>query len=227
VTFSEIARERGIRSQRPTALEGIPEELRTLKYEAVLLDFDTVPQTRAILEFLRENPSNRSAVVFAVATGAAQKQEALDNGEFMFECPITAKDIRHAVRAAYGLMTRERRRYFRCAVELPISLKPRNGGPPLNCKTLNISSSGMAVSSSSSFRLGENVDILLTLETTDPVIPANGTIVWDDKHGKTGISFNCKDLAGQCQLDAWLDSQFVSQLEVSQRLVEENNVRGG
>ena len=40
------------------------------------------------------------------------------------------------------------------------------------------------------------------------MVRAIGTVVWDDKHGKTGISLTCANPQYQIDLDSWLDDQF-------------------
>jgi len=55
---------------------------------------------------------------------------------------------------------------------------------------------------------GEEVRIILFLQATGPVVRANGTVVWDDKHGKTGIRFQCSIERDQVELESWLDRNF-------------------
>ncbi len=187
VNFTDISREVGIEVQTSAKTDGIPEELGRAKYEAVLLDFDMVANAMSILAAMRQNPSNRNAVVFAVATGVEQGQQALHNGaNFLFKRPLEAKQVRRVLYAAYELMVRERRRYFRCAVELPVLLIHASSESDFRCTSMNISSSGMALNTPSR---------------------AIGTVVWDDKHGKSGIGFKCTTPQHQSDLDAWLDTQ--------------------
>jgi len=71
---------------------------------------------------------------------------------------------------------------------------------------MNISRSGMAVVTPLPLSLGAEIEIKLFL-SSDP-IRATGTVVWDDKHGKSGISFRCITPKMQAHLDAWLNAQF-------------------
>ena len=211
-TFSEISREVGIEAQASATTTGIPEELGRTKYEAVLLDFDAVPDASAILATLRQSPSNRNTVIFALATDAAQAHTALQNGaNLVFERPLEGKQIRRVLYAAYDLMVRERRRYFRSTVELPVLLI-QSSGTDFRCTSMNISGSGMALATTSTLRPGEAVQVILSLPGADSAIRAIGTVVWDDRHGKTGISFKCTSPQHQTDLDCWLDTQLHSVL---------------
>lgn len=70
-----------------------------------------------------------------------------------------------------------------------------------------MSRSGIALNTPSVFKPGEEVQIVVFLPDPDFSIRAIGTIVWDDKHGKSGISFKCTSPQHQKDLDGWLDAQ--------------------
>jgi len=206
--FTDISRELGIDAQKSDKAGGVPEELGRTKYEAVLVDFDNVPDTLPILARVRESPANRNAVIFAVASGTSREQALQQGANFVFERPLEPKDIRRALYAAYDLMARERRRYFRCTAELPVLLSPATATTDLRCTTINVSSNGMALSTPSPMKPGEEVRIILFLKAAGPVVRAKGTVVWDDKHGKTGLRFQCSVQRDQSELESWLDSNF-------------------
>ena len=204
--FAEVSREFGIESQRSG--KGIPTELGSSKYEALVIDFETVVQPGTIFKVLRQSPANRNAVIFAVVGDADARQRARDQGAtFLLERPLERNAVRRVLQAAYGLMTRERRRYFRCAVEIDAHFVRESGGE-VSCKTINVSSNGLAISSPVTFETGESVLISFLLPGAPSEIRARGTVVWDDRHGKTGLSIECVGQRTQVELDAWLDSQF-------------------
>lgn len=208
-SFGEISKEFGISAQRTRAgNDGLAAELGASKYEALLLDFETVPYTKPILTRLRQSPANRNAVIFAVVGDANSRQRAREEGAtFFLQRPLEGNETRRVLQAAYGLMTRERRRYFRCAAELPVRLV-RDSGEEIACTTINISSNGMAVNSSASFEPAEKLHAELAIPGVTSPIRAQGVIVWDDKHGKTGLSLECTNPRMQMELDAWLDTNF-------------------
>jgi c-di-GMP-binding flagellar brake protein YcgR len=206
--FTDISRELGIDAQKSAKPVGIPEELGRTKYEAVLVDFDNVTDTSSILARVRASPANRNAVIFAVASGTSREQALEQGANFVFARPLEPKEIRRILYAAYDLMARERRRYFRCTAELPVLLTQASAGTDVRCETINISSTGMALTTPSPMNPGEEVRIILFLQATGPVVRATGTVVWDDKHGKTGLRFQCSIQRDQTELEGWLDSNF-------------------
>lgn len=218
--FMNITRELGIVLDISDMQEGVPPELSYEKYEGLLLDFDGMGDAVATLEALRANPSNRNAVVFAVATGSPEQQLALQHGaSFVVSRPLDTKDLRRTLYAAYDAMTRERRRYFRCTAELPVFVT-RADGSDLVARSSNISANGMSIRSAVTFSLGERLGLTLDLQNHGPNVLARGTVVWDDKHGKSGINFQCVRPEFQRTLDAWLDAQFSKMREHAVRDVQ-------
>lgn len=215
--FLDVARELGVVLDISDGQQGVPQELGREKYEALLLDFDRVRDALASLAALRANPSNKTAVVFAVATRPSEQQLALQNGaNFVLPRPLDSKELRRTLYAAYDAMTRERRRYFRCTAELPVFIT-RSDGSDLVAQTANVSTHGMSIGSAVSFKLGERVGITLDLQNGGPQVLAHGIIVWDDKHGKSGINFQCVRPELQDLLSAWLDHEFKKMREAAIR----------
>jgi len=73
---------------------------------------------------------------------------------------------------------------------------------------MNVSSNGMAVATPLILKPAEIVDILLQLPDGFAVC-AIGIVIWDDKHGKSGLHFQCKTPEMRHKLDSWLSSQFL------------------
>jgi hypothetical protein len=207
--FAQISREFGIDAQAVNgAASAVPAELGGSKYEALLIDYETVPQSVSILKSIRESKMNRNAVVFAVVGSTDARQRARDQGAtFVLERPLRKDETRRVLHAAYGLMVRERRRYFRFAVAMTVRVV-RDSGQEVVCRALNISSNGMSVSTMAAFDPGETVNLAWTLPGGTAPLRGRGTVMWDDKHGKIGFSMECVNSQMQLELDSWLDSKF-------------------
>ncbi len=206
--FAEIAREVGVEAHISSGNAGIPEELSSGKFEGLLLDIDVVPQAMAVLTAVRKSRSNENAVVFAVATDTLQRHAAIENGAtILLERPLDGQKLRRALYASYDQMARERRRYFRCAVQAPVLLTRPNSQADFRCTSINISSSGIAVNTPSVFTPGEELQLIIFLRDAELSVRAMATVVWDDRHGKTGLSFRCCTPQHQSDLEGWLDSQ--------------------
>lgn len=212
--FQEI----GVTPQVVTSIEALSKELDRTKYEAFVLDFDSVLSPPTLIHYARSNPANSKALVFAIVSNPVARQQAIAHGaNFVFERPILSEDIRIVLGTSCDLLIRERRRYFRCASELPVLLIERKTSVEVQCKTINVSRTGMAVLTPSTWALGTEVDVTLFLQRPAPTIQGRGVVVWDDKHGKSGISFSCLTTKMQADLDLWLDAHFARLLKPQHR----------
>lgn len=209
VTFTQACEELGVEVSTNDGNDGIPEELGHAKFEGVLVDFDTVCNLTSTLAAIRRSPANRNAVTFAVATKADDRRQARANGvNFLFNRPFDAREIRRVLDGAFDLMICECRRYFRCVAEIPVLLTKIRSGTDCKCMTMNLSSGGMAIKGHSSLIPSEEIHLAFSLPGADAMVRATGVVIWDDKHGKTGISFRCASAEHQADLDSWLDAQF-------------------
>lgn len=206
--FSDVSKELGIEAEPSEDFQQVSDQLNKAKYEGIVLDFDTVSNARPVLASVRESRSNRNAVVFAIATNIKDAEQALEErAHFLLRRPIDTGSIRQTLDAAYDLMLGERRRHFRYATELAVELAIINTGARIQCSTINVSSNGMAVTTPIPFKLAETLDIALLLPDGETV-RATGTVIWDDKHGKSGLHFQCRTVEMRHRLDSWLDSNF-------------------
>jgi len=114
--------------------------------------------------------------------------------------------MRETLHAAYDLMGVERRRYFRCVADLSVHLTLHRSKQTIQGSTTNVSASGMAVSTGNPLALAETLDIALFLPNGF-TMRATGIVIWDDKHGKSGLKFSCTGPEMRKALNAWLDSQ--------------------
>ena len=184
----------------------VPAALQLLngrKFEAVIVDLRLGEQTRELLERVRISPANRTAVTFAIAdeTTPAAKPEAQTN--FVLVRPLTEESVSKTVRAAYGLIVRERRRYFRCPVTVPADVR-ENDTEQIHCQTMNVSEGGLALSTSVQFKLRALVGIQFTLPGQSSEIDAESEICWYDGRTRAGLQFRALPSRQQSLLHAWL-----------------------
>ena len=207
-TFDSLSSELHIEAQASVDSRRIADDLGRGKYEGIVLDFDTVPDLRPVLASVRTSSANKNAVVFAVATNLARMEEALqERAHFLLRRPLDLSSIREALRAACELMDKERRRYFRVPAKLPVRITLSASREALVCTTINVSSNGMGITTSVSLKLAEKVAIAVVLPDGF-IVRASGIVIWDDKHGKSGLHFSCSSSEIQHKLDLWLDSEF-------------------
>src|ERR1017187_7195790 len=149
----------------PDVCREVPASLRLLncrKFDAVIVDLQLGEQCGLILDEVHLSPSNRTAVTFAISGSDAEGTAFRKRSEFVFERPLSTASIRDTLKPAYGLILRERRRYFRCPTSMPVVILRRTMAE-VRCQSLNISEGGMAVNTFVPLSAEEDVQVQFTL----------------------------------------------------------------
>jgi hypothetical protein len=145
-------------------------------------------------------------VTFGIGdNGAAGTAAFRKKSQFVFERPLSAESIHKTLRPAYGLILRERRRYFRYPVSIPIIIQ-RESKPDLRCNSVNISAGGMALTTHVPLVPGEKVRVWFTLPDHEAPVLAESTIRWS-KTGHLGVRFVSMADDHNSELQAWLSQK--------------------
>jgi CheY-like chemotaxis protein len=178
--------------------------LQQAKFEAVIVDFRLGIQAREVVEGTRNAASNEHAVVFTVSDGEEQDAEAFKAGStFLLRRPLSASSIDLGLKAAYGLIVRERRRYFRCPVDVPVSIL---GTSMLTAygRTVNISEGGMAATATAPVKPGDQTRLQFSLPGDDYEFQIESTVCWAKEQG-LGLQFLSPHQISRLQ--EWLSSR--------------------
>lgn len=209
--FSSLFREKHVETVSRADGSGAIDQFSTQRFEAIVLDFDKVAESADVLRRVRG--MNHRVLVIAVASDNSWKQSAPDLGaSIVIARPSVRAQIRQVLHSTYGRMLRDRQEYFRLAVDLPIWIRRRSGSL-LQCATLNPSQRGMAVSAPSSFQVGEEINLGFAIPNADIFVRADGKVVWDDRRGTAGITFECSNPTVQKRYFAWLHDHFFMALD--------------
>ena len=185
--------------------------LKRRKFDAVIVDLQLGEQSGLVLDEVRLSSSNRTAVTFGISDNDAEVTSACrKKSQFIFERPLSARSIHKTLKPAYGLILRERRRYFRCPVSVPVIIR-RESMQEVWCNSLNISEGGMALSTLVPLVAGESVRVQFTLPDHDTICSAEATICWG-KTGQLGIRFVAISDEQKSELEAWLSQKLEEML---------------
>ncbi|MGA7044625.1 MAG: EAL domain-containing protein [Candidatus Sulfotelmatobacter sp.] len=180
--------------------------LKSRKFDAVIVDLQLGEQSGHILDEARLSPSNRTAVTFGIGDNDAKVTSAFrKKSQFVFERPLSAQSIHKTLKPAYGLILRERRRYFRYPVSIPVIIRSERI-QEVWCNSVNISGGGMALSTQIPLLPGESVRVQFTLP--DHTVPffAESTICWS-KTGRLGVRFVSISDEQKSELQVWLSQK--------------------
>lgn len=193
--FNQALRELSVSSeicQEVLAAVGL---LKRRKFDAVIVDLQLGEQSAVILDEVHRSSSNGTAVTFGIVSNDAEGTAFRKRSDFAFDRPLSAKSIRNILKPAYGLILRERRRYFRCPVSVPVIIQ-RETGKEVRCNSINISGGGIALSTFILLVPGESVQIQFTLPDHPVPFLAASTICWSKKCQKRDMrefaSYPCR-----------------------------------
>ena len=180
------------------------EMLAKHKFDAVIVDADDLEKGFDLLLALRQTHSNARSVSFAVVNGKTTTQQAFQSGaNFVLQKPVTPLHASRCFNAALNFMVRERRRYFRQPVSMPLRISLSNK-QEITASASNLSEGGMSIRPVA--KLPENVQAQFgfTLPGTPVSLELKGVVAWADGAGQVGIRFIEVPQSSQYQLDKWL-----------------------
>ncbi|HXW89902.1 MAG TPA: PilZ domain-containing protein, partial [Terriglobales bacterium] len=105
--------------------------------------------------------------------------------------------------AAYSLILREHRRYFRHPIIVPVLFRRKQAGESFG-RSLNISEGGLAVTTASPLLVGEQVTVEFALLGPPLHVKAKSKVCWHKDTGETGLSFVFLPPGVASELRAWL-----------------------
>lgn len=177
------------------------------KFDAVMVDCDDVQSGCDVIRELRNGRSNAKSIVFAITNKITTVKNAFEIGaNFVLEKPITVDRATRSLRAAHGLIMRERRRYHRHEVQTNAYLSygtMRDVPMPLN----NISEGGVGIATSRTPDMKGSVLMRFDLPGCKRSLEARGEFVWTNEHGRVGVRFTSLAPTSKLDLDTWLSRQ--------------------
>jgi DNA-binding response OmpR family regulator len=178
--------------------------LRTLKFDGVVVDYDDLKDGPTLLADIRKGTSNRTSVAFAILNGTTQTSEALLRGaNFVLQKPLSPANVERCFSAAMGFMIRERRRYFRVPVDMPVVVAFR-AGAQYRARATNLSEGGLAIQVNHQFPSKDVEKIQFTLPATNNSVETRVELAWADESGHAGLRFINLPQISREHLERWL-----------------------
>jgi len=195
-----------------TAATAGGEILVARKFDAVIVDCDDLPGGIEIPSALRKTRSNKSSVAFALLNGKTTTQKAFELGaNFVLQKPVTPLNATRCFNAALTFMARERRRYFRHAVEMEVKVM-FGQGQEMMATTTNLSEGGMAVRCRGKLPREADVMLQFKLPESNSSLELKAEVAWADDLGRAGIRFTEVPQSSQYQLEKWLTEHLEKQM---------------
>jgi response regulator RpfG family c-di-GMP phosphodiesterase len=187
----------------PTA-EAARDCLKRRKIDGVFVDME-VPGALGVIEGIRKGTTNNKAVIFACVTDAKENTPSLSAGaNFLLRKPLNEGSVALHITIAKELLDRERRRYFRHAVSIPVVL--RDGEVEQHARMTDLSEGGMAVRTVKALKHSSIIDFAFDL-SLGASVSGKGQVAWLNSEGQAGIVLQIFHGQGREHLEAWLTAQ--------------------
>jgi PilZ domain len=176
------------------------------------VDCDDLNGGLALLQGLRNTPSNKNSVAFAILNGKrTTTHEAFGFGaNFVLQKPISALNASRCFHAALNFMVRERRRYFRHPVKIQVRILL--GDQVVKATSTNISESGIALMLREALPKGATPRLQFSLPDSILNLDLEAEVVWADVKGRAGLRFHNVAKESQEKLEKWLDERLEEEL---------------
>lgn len=186
-----------------TGAEPASEILTAKKFDAVIIDCDDMHGGIGVLQQVRKERSNKTSVTFAILNGVTDVRTVFQMGAgFVLQKPITTTNALRSFHAAYGLMHRERRRYFRLPVDIPVTLT-FGRAQEMKVTACNLSEGGMAIEAATALP-PDVARVKFSLPGTEITLSPKAELAWSDAAGRGGVRFLELTLTAREQLENWL-----------------------
>jgi CheY-like chemotaxis protein len=190
-----------------TSTDAARQTIERRKFDAILIDCDDVQSGCELIRELRKGKSNAKSIVFAITNRVTSVNEAFSIGaNFVLDKPVSADRAARSLRAAHGLILRERRRYHRHSLQTTVHLTYgalRDVPVPMS----NISEGGLALATSRTGEMQGQVSLRFELPGCNRSLEAKGEFVWSTDTGRVGVRFTTIPPLTKSELDSWLARQ--------------------
>ena len=177
------------------------------KFEAVMVDFNKAAAALELVKRSREMTSHKGAVVLAILNDSNEMPGAFQAGaNFVIAKPLLPAILTRTLKAAYPLMVREKRRYYRCPLQIPVRISSASR-QEFTATSVNISEGGMALTSPVPLQVREKINLTLTFPGVERAAKISGEVLWADDRGRVGLEFVYIPATVMEQLQAWLSAR--------------------
>jgi len=181
------------------------------RFDAVLIDCQDESAAVKFITHLRQSTANKQAIAIAMVDGGNQIREIFDHGaNFILYKPVSEERASNSMRAARGLMQRERRTKRRVPTQSHASIAYADI-ENLATKLVDISEGGLAMQSERRLPPACKVYFQFALPQNRSQVRLSGELVWQDSSGRVGIRFVNVPQASQKILKGWLESNLSRQ----------------
>ncbi|MGB6776638.1 MAG: PilZ domain-containing protein [Terriglobales bacterium] len=200
LTLSEL----GMTSEHTPSISQGMELLESQHFDAIILDYRADQSSEEFLARLRQSEKNRTSMLVALVDSEFNARPVFGLGaNFVLYRPLSAERTRISLRAARGLIRRERRRTPRTPVSSPANVA-YPGAPELNAVLNDLSDGGTSLQIANRIPPACKVYFEFALPGHQQLVRLSGEVAWQDASGRTGIRFLDVPQSSRRLMQTWL-----------------------
>ncbi|HEX7425143.1 MAG TPA: PilZ domain-containing protein [Terriglobales bacterium] len=180
------------------------ELLDSQHFDAIVLDYRADQSSEEFLARLRQSAKNRASMLIAIVDSEFNARPVFGLGaNFVLYRPLSSERTRISLRAARGLMRRERRRAPRKPVSSAVNFA-YPGAPELNTVLTDLSEGGTSIHTANRIPPACKVYFEFALPGQQQLVRLSGEVAWQDASGRTGIRFLDVPQSSRRLMQTWL-----------------------
>jgi CheY-like chemotaxis protein len=185
-------------------------------FDALLVDCQEETAAVELIAQARKTPANQNIVAIAMVSGRNEVRGIFAKGaNFMLYKPISRERAAHSMRAACGLMQRERRTHRRIPLQAAQTSIAYAGKEDVPAAFVDLSEDGIALRSDSKLPPYCKVYFQFALPGNTSLVRLSGEVMWQDSSGQVGIRFAQVPQRSRRVLNDWLQANLPLPSEVA------------
>ena len=202
--LTQVLSELGMAAEHTPSVSNGLQLLESQRFDVVVLDYRADEDSEKFLAQLRQSARNRASMLIAIVDGEFNARPVFGLGaNFVLYRPLSAERTRISLRAARGLMRRERRR----APRIPLNSSANvayPGAPEVNALLTDLSDGGTSLQTANRLPSSCKVYFDFALPGQQQLVRLSGEVAWQDSSGRTGIRFLDVPQSSRRLIQSWL-----------------------
>jgi CheY-like chemotaxis protein len=199
-----ILSELGMAAEHTPSISRGLELIDSQRFDAIILDYRADQRSNEFFARLRQSAKNRASLLIAIVDGNFNARPVFGLGaNFVLYRPLSSDRTRISLRAARGLLRRERRRAPRASLGSTANVA-YPGAPELNAVLTDLSDGGTSIQSDKRLPPECKVYFEFALPGQEQLVRLSGEVAWQDASGRTGIRFLDVPQSSRRLMQTWL-----------------------
>lgn len=200
----QIFEELNIETEHCGALSSAADRLVKRHFDAVVVDCQDQMPAIELIAGIRKLPLNRSTLIIGLVDGREQVRDIFGQGaNFIVYKPVSMERAASSLRAARGLMAREKRAKLRVSLHAPASITYADA-ENVAATLLDLSEDGLAIQAERRLPPRCKVYFQFNLPGGKSSVRLSGDVVWQDSSGRVGIRFVDVPQTSRRTMNEWI-----------------------